>query len=42
MPVLADTKVMPDYLRNTYRQIRPYLEEPYRSPESAVTGGADG
>lgn len=25
MPVLADTKVMPDYLRNTYRQLKPYF-----------------
>jgi ATP adenylyltransferase len=28
MPVLADTKVMPDYLRHTYEQIRPYLIHP--------------
>jgi ATP adenylyltransferase len=28
MPVLADTKVMPEYLQNTYRQIRPYLLHP--------------
>lgn len=27
MPILANTKVMPDYLKNTYRQIRPYLDE---------------
>lgn len=25
MPVLADTKVMPDYLRNTYRQLKPHF-----------------
>lgn len=25
MPVLADTKVMPDYLQNTYRQLKPYF-----------------
>ncbi|MGO8951375.1 MAG: HIT family protein [Ktedonobacterales bacterium] len=25
MPVLANTKVMPDYLKHTYQQIRPYL-----------------
>jgi ATP adenylyltransferase len=25
MPVLADVKVMPDYLANTYRQLRPLL-----------------
>ncbi|MBF6590402.1 MAG: HIT domain-containing protein [Ktedonobacterales bacterium] len=27
MPVLAEVKVMPDYLRNTYRQLRPYFED---------------
>jgi ATP adenylyltransferase len=27
MPVLADTKVMPDYLKTTYHQIRPYLDQ---------------
>jgi ATP adenylyltransferase len=25
MPVLADTKVMPDFLQNTYRQLKPYF-----------------
>jgi ATP adenylyltransferase len=25
MPVLAETKVMPDYLQNTYRQLKPYF-----------------
>jgi ATP adenylyltransferase len=25
MPVLAETKVMPDYLENTYRQLKPYF-----------------
>lgn len=25
MPVLADTKVMPDYLQNTYRQLKPHF-----------------
>jgi ATP adenylyltransferase len=37
MPVLAATKVMPDYLRNTYRQIReqllPLMRKPERSPD---------
>jgi ATP adenylyltransferase len=37
MPVLADTKVMPDYLRNTYRQIRPFLENPADHQQSADT-----
>jgi ATP adenylyltransferase len=27
MPVVADTKVMPDYLANTYRQLRPHFAE---------------
>lgn len=43
MPVLADVKVMPDYLRNTYRQLRqalyslldhPQIEENSQSSES--------
>jgi ATP adenylyltransferase len=25
MPVLADTKVMPDFLQNTYRQLKPHF-----------------
>jgi len=32
MPVLADTKVMPDFLRNTYRQIREQLLPLMRKP----------
>lgn len=28
MPVLADVKVMPDFLQNTYRQIRAHLAPP--------------
>ena len=28
MPVLADVKVMPDYLQNTYRQLKPFFEKP--------------
>ena len=35
MPVLANTKVMPDYLKNTYHQIRPYLVQAVQAPPGA-------
>jgi ATP adenylyltransferase len=34
MPVLAETKVMPDYLKNTYHQIRPYLVQALPSSQA--------
>ena len=39
MPVLANTKVMPDYLKNTYHQIRPYLVQaiPYHPGTRGVS-----
>ncbi len=43
MPVLADTKVMPDYLKHTYERIRPYLTQPENAEPPAPTtepGGA--
>jgi len=33
MPVLADVKVMPDYLRNTYRQLQQALRSLVDSPQ---------
>lgn len=35
MPVLADVKVMPDYLRNTYQQLRKALQSLTDHPQSA-------
>lgn len=35
MPVLADVKVMPDFIENTYRQLRSALEAPGSAPGQA-------
>jgi ATP adenylyltransferase len=35
MPVLADVKVMPDFIENTYRQIREKLAPPAGTPADA-------
>jgi ATP adenylyltransferase len=35
MPVLADIKVMPDYLRNTYQQLRQALRFIAENPRAA-------
>ena len=35
MPVLADVKVMPDYLRNTYQQLRQALRAIAENPGAA-------
>jgi ATP adenylyltransferase len=40
MPVLADVKVMPDYLQNTYAQIRRELDIQARLEEQAPRGKA--
>src|SRR5579875_1376813 len=40
MPVLADVKVMPDFLQNTYRQIRKELEPLMAATSTATPGKA--
>jgi ATP adenylyltransferase len=39
MPVLADTKVMPDFLANTYRQLKAHWPQPTKAPAKALAKG---
>ena len=41
MPVLADVKVMPDYLRNTYQQLRQALRSIVDTPSSDLKPAAE-